>query len=115
MNKPYDDIRELEDKDLYDLIEQGDYVNNFLKSKMGAIVIEACKRIAEKIDRQIAFKVNPHDTSKVTELQTKLRFYKYEIYNLFEVLKEDGEKAQIELEERKYGEPPPEQGNEQDS
>jgi hypothetical protein len=115
MNKPFDDIRELEDKDLYDLIEQGDLAGNFLKSRIGVIFIEACKRIAERIDRQIAFNCNPSDTSKVSELQTKLRFYKYEVFNMFDVLKEDGEKANQELDERKYGEPTSEQGDEQDS
>ena len=88
---------------------------------MGKILIRACKRTADGVGRQIAYNSDPTNVAEMTMLQTKLRFYKYEIHTLFQSIVSEGELAQNEIEERKdeegenYEEPPSEQGNEQDS
>ena len=112
--RDFDSVSELEEKDLRDLIEQAQFVDKFFESRMGKILINACKRNADKIDREIAFHSDPTNVAQMSMLQTKLRFYKYEISTLFNSIVEEGKLAQIELEEQ-YGEPTSEQGNEQDS
>ena len=114
-------ISELEEKDLHDLAEEADFVSKFFEGRMGKILKRACARTADGVDRQIAFNSDPTNVAEMTLLQTKLRFYKYEIHTLFQSIISEGEIAQQEIDLRKeekdenYEEPTSEQGNEQDS
>lgn len=96
-----EDISELEDKDLHDIVEEADFVSKFFEGKMGKILIRACKRTADGVDRQIAYNSDPTDVKQMTLLQTKLRFYKYEIHTLFQSIVAEGEIAQQEIDSRK--------------
>ena len=94
-------VNELEDKDLHDIVEEGNYVEKFLPSKMGEILFNACNRKAEEASRQIAYHSKPTDVAETTMLHTKLRFFKYEIHALFKSIVNEGEIAQQEIDLRK--------------
>ena len=110
----YENVGELEEKDLRELIERGQFAERFFENRAGQLLLDACKRNADMIDRQIAYHSDPTNVSQNALLQTKLRFYKYEVKTLFESIIEEGKLATKILSEQD-GEPTPEQGDEQDS
>jgi len=93
-------VGELEEKDLHELVEEADFVSDFFNTKMGKLLTSVCQKTADKVDRQIAYTADATNVSEMTMLQTKLRFYKYEINTLFQSIIEEGALAQQEIELR---------------
>jgi len=94
----FKDISELEEKDLTELVEEADFVRKFFDTRMGKILTSVCRKTADRVDKQIAYDCDPTDVREMTMLQTKLRFYKYEVHTLFQSIIADGELAQRELD-----------------
>jgi hypothetical protein len=92
---------ELEDKELYDKIEQGNLADGFLKSKNGKLVNEAARRIIEKAVCEFALRTDVNDIAKVIELQIIIRKYKFGLFEEIKMLAEDGREAEDELQDRK--------------
>ncbi len=109
-------ISDLEEKDLYDLVEEGSYLEKLLEGRGGDIIKRASQRVIDRHERKFVFD-NEQTDQKTTEYKVAMKFYKYNLFEAFNLLIEDGKKADEEIKFRKeqYEEPTSNQGDEQDS
>ncbi len=104
------DVSELGEKDLYDLVEEGSYIEELLNGRGGDILRKATDRVIARYEYQYVI------AEKISEQEYKMaiKFYKYKMFEAFKHLIEDGHRAKDKLD-GKYGEPTSEQGDEHDS
>ena len=101
---------ELDDKDLYDKIDQGQLADNFIHSENGKLLSEAAKRITERAIEKFALgAIMPKSLdgkdmigfiTEVLELRLIIRKYKYGLFEEIKLLAEEGDRAADELQER---------------
>jgi hypothetical protein len=108
-------VSEMEDKELYDMIDEAGLAENFLNSPFGKLMKEAANRIAERVDREFAMNADPTDIAKMWELKMTLKKYKFQLFDEIYWLAQDGRDAYDELTARKNGNLEPQAGSEQDS
>ena len=97
MNEAYE---ELEEKDLYDIIEDANEAMKLLNGPNGNVIKNASNRIVERAIFKFAKQTDPKDIAAVIELQLIIRKYKYGLFEEVQQLAQEGEEAQKELDNR---------------
>ncbi|MCR4286872.1 MAG: hypothetical protein NUW09_02535 [Deltaproteobacteria bacterium] len=90
----------LDDKALFDRLQQAELANRLLVSPEWQLVKEAADRIIERALAKFALNIKADDLLGVMETQMLLRKYKYGLFSEVEQLAQEGELYYLELKNR---------------
>jgi len=93
-------FEELDEKDLYDIVEDANEAMKLLNGPNGKVIKNASDRIVERAIYKFAKQTDPKDLAKVIELQLIIRKYKYGLFEEVQKLHQEGEEAQKEIDNR---------------
>jgi len=86
------DYNEMSDKELYKQLEQSDLVSKLETDPAWSMLKEAANRIVERAIREFALNPNlSNDASRIIELQTVIKKYRFGLFNEVEMLKSESE------------------------
>ncbi len=95
-----EDYSELTDREIYEKLEQASLADKLLNSPEWKIFQEASDRIVERAVEELATKVKADETTRIIELQTIIRKYKYGLFNEIKILKMESDQLFTEARER---------------
>lgn len=90
----------LDDKALFDKLQQAELANRLLNSPEWGLVKEAAERIIDRALAKFALNMKADDLLGVMETQMLLRKYKYGLFSEVEQLAQEGELYYLELKGR---------------
>ena len=90
----------LDDKALFDKLQQAELANRLLNSPEWGLVKEAAERIIDRALAKFALNMKADDLLGIMETQMLLRKYKYGLFSEVEQLAQEGELYYLELKGR---------------
>lgn len=94
------EFNSLDDKALFDKLQQAELASRLLNSQEWRLVKEAANRIIERALAKFALNMKADDLLGVMETQMLLRKYKYGLFSEVEQLAQEGELYYLELKDR---------------
>jgi hypothetical protein len=93
-------LDEMEDKDVYDYLHKAGLVEKLTNTEEWKVLKEAGERIVDRALTEFALKTKADDLTRIIELQTTIRKYKFGLFNEVELLKQNSELLFKEARER---------------
>ena len=93
-------LQEMDDKELYEQLEQAGLVERLENDPAWGMLREAGNRIVERAVAEFALRCDPTDVKHVTELKTIIKKYKFGLFNEVSVLKSESEQLYQEARNR---------------
>jgi len=96
-----EEYRTLDDKDLLERLERAGLAERLTTSMEWGLLKEAGRRIVDRATDQFAMKTEVTDMAELSDLKAIIRKWKYGIFNEIEMLRQDGESAFEEAQNKK--------------